>query len=110
MSAWGFSDGYKHQQPAPNYGNNLGQEMAAVDRLAAYVIRVVAPHRQHVVAAALAAAAAPQHQKRHPDLCRTVGAVVFEIDAGVGAVLVASRADRLGVGEAAQVIGERLGL
>src|SRR5260370_7222566 len=84
--------------------------MAAVDRLAADILRVVAPHREHIIAAALPAAPTPQYQERRWDLLCAVGAVMFEVDPGAGAVLVAGRADRFGVGEAAHIIGENLGL
>src|SRR6266404_7643499 len=73
----------------------LGEEMAAGDRLTGDVVGVLAPYRQHVVAAALAAALAPQDEERHGDLAAAIGAVVFEVDASAGAVLVAGRADRL---------------
>ena len=68
---------------------------------------VLAPYRKHVVAAALAAAPAPQDQQRHLDLLSAVGAVVLEVDRRAGAIFVAGRADRLGVAEAAQILGDR---
>ena len=71
--------------------------MAAGDGLSGDVVGVVAPHRQHVVAAALPAALAPQDEKRHRELLAAVGAVVFQIDARAGAILVAGRPDRLGL-------------
>ena len=56
---------------------------------------VFAPDGEHVVAAALRAALAPQDKERHRELVVAVGTVVFEIDRGAGAVLGASPADRL---------------
>src|SRR5581483_6116253 len=98
------------ERPVDLVGPLLRDEMAAVDGVAGHRLGVVAPHRQQVVAAALAAAAAPQDQQRRRDLDVPVGAVVFEVDRGAGAVLVAGGADRLGVGKAAQILGIGLGL
>src|SRR6266851_5917387 len=78
----------------------LGEEMAAGDAMAADVFGVLAPHRQHVVAAALAAALALQRQQRHGELSAAVGAVVIEVDRRTGTVLVAGRPDRLRIAEA----------
>src|SRR5690242_3181333 len=82
-------------------GRLFRDEMAAADGLAGDVFGVVAPHRKHVVAAALAAAFAPQNEERHAQLFAAVGPVVFEVDRCAGAVFVAGRADRFRVAEAA---------
>src|SRR6516165_5851538 len=75
--------------------------------MASDVFPVLTPHGEHIVTAALRAALAPQHAKRHGQLSAAVGAVVDEIDRGPGTVLVSGRPDRLGVPEAAQISGER---
>ena len=62
---------------------------------------------EDVIAASLPAAHPPQHQHRHPDLLRKVRTLVYEVDRRAGAVLVARRADRLRVSEAAQVLVPR---
>ena len=71
------------------------------------VFRMLAPHGEHIITAALRAALAPQHEERHS---RLLGAVVDKIDRGPGTVLVAGRPGRLGVLEAAQILGERFRL
>ena len=71
------------------------------------VFRILAPHGEHIITAALRAALAPQHEERHS---RLLGAVVDKIDRGPGTVLVAGRPGRLGVLEAAQILGERFRL
>src|SRR6516165_5641638 len=55
----------------------------------------------------LLAAYPPQHQDRHPGVLRKVRTIVYEVDRRAGAVLVARRADRLRVSEAAQVLVPR---
>src|SRR6266446_6547127 len=103
--------GEKASESAAGFVRRLfGEEMAAVDGVAGDNFGMVAPDAEHIVAAALGAALAPQHQERHRDAAAAVGPVVDEVDRRSGAVLVAGRADRLGVPEAAQVFGERLGL
>jgi hypothetical protein len=88
----------------------LRQEMAALDGVAGDGLGMVAPDAENVVTASLGAALAPQHQQRHRDAPAAVGAVVDEVDRRAGAVLVASRPDRLRVPEAAQILGEHLRL
>src|SRR6516162_6772382 len=83
----------------------LWDKVAAIYAVAAHVAGMVAPHLEEVVAAPLPTVGPPQHQHRHPDLLRKVGAVVDEVDGCAGAVFVAGRADRLRVPEAAQVLG-----
>src|SRR5438270_6070394 len=85
----------------------LWDEMAAIDAEAAHVVGMVAPHLEDVIAASLPAMHPPQHQHRHPDLLREVRTIVYEVDRRAGAVLVARRADRLRVPEAAQVLVPR---
>src|SRR6516225_753159 len=87
----------------------LRDEVAAIDAVAAHVAGMVAPHPEKVIAAPLPAVGPPQHQHRHPDLLRKVGAVVDEVNGCASAVFVAGRADRLRVPEAAQVLGPAAG-
>src|SRR6516225_3303164 len=84
-------------------------KVAAIDAVASHVTGVVAPHLKEVIAAPLPAVGPPQHQHRHPDLLRKVGAVVDQVDGCASAVFVAGRADRLRVPEAAQVLGPAAG-
>src|SRR6516164_11610870 len=55
----------------------------------------------------LPAAHPPQYQDRHPGVLRKVRTIVYDVDRRAGAVLVARRADRLRVSEAAQVLVPR---
>src|SRR5262250_2570106 len=67
----------------------LWDKVAAFDAVTAYVAGMVAPHPEEVIAAPLPAVGPPQHQHRHPDFLRKVGAVVDEVDGCAGAVFVA---------------------
>jgi len=50
--------------------------MAALDAVAADRLGMVAPDREHIVAAALRAALAPQHEKLRGQLAAAIAAVV----------------------------------
>ena len=83
----------------------FGQEVAAIDGVAAYVGGVVAPHGEHVVAALDEAPGAPKHEQGARDALFTAGFVMRQIDAGSGAIILAAGMDRCRVGEAADIVG-----
>src|SRR5215469_2513686 len=83
--------------------------MAAGNRMAGDVFGMVTPDAEDIITAALRAALAPQHEEWHHEPPAAVEAVMDEVDRGAGAVFVAARADRFGVSEATQVLGEDFG-
>ena len=82
--------------------------MAAGQRPAARVIGARAPDRQGVIGPVDHPLGAPKHEQGAGDLALQVGAVVRQVDAGGGAVVLADGVNGFRVAEAALVFGKRL--
>ena len=84
--------------------NLLRQEMAGGKRLAARLDRAIPPCLQDVVHPVERAFLGPQHEKRALYFLVQVGCVVGQIDGCSGAIILADRADRGWITEAAKVV------
>src|SRR4051812_42377499 len=81
-------------------GHLLRRVMATGEHLAAHVGGALAPRLDRLVAAVHVAALAPEHEHRHFDLPAQVRAVVLEVDADGGTIVLAHRVDVRGVAAA----------
>ncbi len=84
------------------------QEVAAGERAAADVGSLLSPECHSVEHLSDHALGAPEHEQRTGDALLRVGAVVLEIDAGGGAIVLAGGGDTGRITEASAVLRERL--
>jgi len=84
----------------------LGEEVAAIEGVAAHIVGPVTPDGERVVPRRHDPPPAPEGQKRAGDPARPlIGGVVFAIEGGGGAVLLADGVDGRGIAEGPQIFG-----